>query len=92
MATDLLKGDVIVAIDGAPVLSEGDVFISRNGRAAAKGKIDPAGAAFGTAYQVKLDVLFSERRDGERVRLKVGVKMVHCAPIAVRHRHAHPTR
>ena len=24
--------------------------------------------------------------------LKVGVKMVHCAPIAVRHRHAHPTR
>jgi hypothetical protein len=90
VATDLLKGDVIVAIDGAAVLSEGDVFISRDGSAAKPTQIDPASAAFGTAYQVKLDVLFSERRDGERVKLKVlrkvdesdaAIKLVH--PVAV---------
>ena len=64
-STELLAGDVLMAIDGIEVSSNGDVALG-NTTGTGTGTNN-----FGETNQTKLDVLFSMKRHGEVVKLKV---------------------
>ena len=60
-SSQLLAGDVLTSIDGIPVASNGDVTLDNAQPSAALGQIN----------QTKLDVLFSMRRHGDKLKLRV---------------------